>query len=437
MVNIIIDVSEKGEKIKPMNAVNNGPYMQRSDQSRGNSIAYRQAKIPFARNHDAAFDSKYGGEHSVDITAIFPNFDADVNAESSYDFVCTDKLIADTLSVGTEIFYRLGNKIEHGVKKYGTKPPVNFKKWAEICEHIIAHYNSGWANGFNYGIQYWEIWNEPDLYSDDSDNKPTWGGTKRQFFDFYEIAAKHLKEKFPDLKIGGPALAYNEEWADEFLCEMRKRKVPIDFFSWHAYGTIPVDLKEKGERLKRLLNKYGYSLSESICDEWNYVGDWGAEYVEKTVKKIHGIHGAIFVSDCMNRCQQSNTDMLMYYDARACVFNGMFDYYTLKPLKGYYPFCIWSKLNEYGQSVKCEVNDDLITAVSSFKDNKLRINVCYFNLYETQRKKRIKVIVKNLDVKRCSVYILDEKNDLCMKKIKVGKPFKMYPDSQLYFTINE
>ena len=35
------------------------------------SDAYRAARIPFARTHDAAFCADYGGEHTVDISAIF------------------------------------------------------------------------------------------------------------------------------------------------------------------------------------------------------------------------------------------------------------------------------------------------------------------------------------------------------------------------------
>ena len=45
-------------------------------------------------------------------------------------------------AAGTKVFYRLGHRIEHEVKKYGTLPPKDFKKWAVICEHIIRHYKS-------------------------------------------------------------------------------------------------------------------------------------------------------------------------------------------------------------------------------------------------------------------------------------------------------
>ena len=137
-----------------MHAVNNGPVVAGKDQTRGNQEYYRRARLPYARTHDAAFYSGYGGEHTVDISAIFPNFDADVNDPNSYDFPCTDHYMKQIIEYGTKPFFRLGSKIEHGVKKYGTIPPKDFHKWARICEHIIRHYNEGWANGFKYNIKY-------------------------------------------------------------------------------------------------------------------------------------------------------------------------------------------------------------------------------------------------------------------------------------------
>ncbi len=50
----------------------------------------------------------------------------------------------------------------------------------------------------------------------------------------------------------------------------------------------------------------------------------------------------------MAAAQPSSIDMLMYYDARPSAFNGLFDFYTYRPLKGYYPF-YW-----YGHFYDCE-----------------------------------------------------------------------------------
>ncbi len=137
---VTVDFSNVVGKIKPMHAVNNGPSKEViTDQVRSNFEAYKKARIPYARNHDAAFCSTYGGEHTVDISAIFPNFDADENDENSYDFFYTDAYVKNLLAAGTETYYRLGSKIEHGAKKYGTLVPKDFNKWARICEpHYFA-----------------------------------------------------------------------------------------------------------------------------------------------------------------------------------------------------------------------------------------------------------------------------------------------------------
>jgi hypothetical protein len=94
MARINIDFGKKLGCVKPMHAVNNGPvYKFAVDQRITNIDDYRAAGIPFARNHDAAFYSTYGGEHTVDVHNIFTNFDADPYLPESYDFAMTDEYI--------------------------------------------------------------------------------------------------------------------------------------------------------------------------------------------------------------------------------------------------------------------------------------------------------------------------------------------------------
>lgn len=155
MLQIKADFKNTSGKMKPMHAVNNGPVYKRSaDQQVTNLQWFIEAGIPYARTHDASFNSTYGGEHTVDVHAIFPDFSKNPYSEDSYDFACTDEYLRIIELSNAKIFYRLGSKIEHAVKKYGTVPPADFKKWAVICEHIIRHYTEGWANGFHYDIEY-------------------------------------------------------------------------------------------------------------------------------------------------------------------------------------------------------------------------------------------------------------------------------------------
>ncbi len=374
--------------IKPMNATNNGPTGPASDgvnhQTRDNYETFRAAGIPYARTHDSSFSLYYGGEHTVDITAIFPDFSKDADDPKSYDFVMTDFYLKRIRMVGTEVYFRLGQKIEHGPKKYGIIPPKDYKKWAKICEHIIRHYNEGWADGFHWNIRYWEIWNEAD--GDEKKwkyNAQTWAGPEEEFFKMYAIAAKHLKKCFPNLMIGGPAISGNVEWGERFLAYMSKESVPIDFFSWHMYDWRPEIAYEKSHTIRNLMKKYGYGDKECHLNEWNYLRNFEDKFPYSIVT-MSNIKGAAFCAAVMSRCQDAPVDMLMYYDARPeTPFNGLFDMYTLMPLPPYYTFYAWSKLAKLGTQVQAKIENDnerdIYATAATGKNGKTMAMVIRFN----------------------------------------------------------
>ena len=137
---VIVDPSVGMGAIKPMNAVCNGPSVKKpgGDQKRGNFGDFKGARIPFVRTHDS-INCVSGGAHTCDITAVFPDFDADETDPRNYDFVFTDHYLDNIRRAGSEIFFRWGQTIEHGPKKYGIFAPKDYAKWARICEHIIRH----------------------------------------------------------------------------------------------------------------------------------------------------------------------------------------------------------------------------------------------------------------------------------------------------------
>ncbi len=414
MPDINIYCSDYNGIIRPMHGVNNGPTRVSSYEGRGNFDWFSDLNIPFVRNHDASLSEAYGSQHVVDVHCIFPNFDRDPADPTAYDFKITDYYTETIINTGARVFYRLGASIEHWVNKYGTRKPPDFDKWVDICEHIIMHYTEGWANGFSYDIDYWEIWNEPDLDPDDSKNKRTWGGTKAEFFDLYEVAAKRLKARFPNKKIGGPALAGKEEWADDFLEAMRNRNVPIDFFSWHVYSTDPRMISRKSERIRAIMQKHGYGDAESILNEWNYVSDWTNPLHYLSV--IKGLKGASFSCAVMCEMQtKSDAASLMYYDARVeKIWNGLFDSDTLLPIKGYYAFKAFSELYQTGQSVRMEYNDTQIYASAARSTNRVAVLLTNY-ADEEPAPKQICMKLEGLDAKadRCAeIYTVSETNNL-------------------------
>lgn len=452
MKKIIIDFNKETGKIKPMNAVNNGPLPITEEMTWSNFSDYKKACFPYARTHDASFCARYGGEHSVDTAFIFRDFDADADDPASYDFQLTDEYLNVMISAGTEPFFRLGSKIEHWSKKYNTIPPKDYRKWAEICEHIIAHYTEGWANGFTHKITYWEIWNEADGRQDEEppEKKECWGGTRAQFYEFFAIVAKHLKKRFPHLKIGGPAVcsvdmmkgAFHvvKPWVDDFLKYMRDNDVPLDFFSWHGYTNRANNYVIPAIVARKTLDKYGFCSTESILNEWNYLIDWFDDDFLNTILGITGIKGAAFAAAVMTNGQNTPVDMLMYYDARPSTFNGLFDYYTQKPLKTYHVFSAFAEMRRLGTQVFSTSKANGVYVLAAKGEGKKVFMISYYPspVVKKPKEKKIKLFC---DGKKCELKLLDEKNDFSSqgeKSFKNGRlTLSVAPYSVIFAEIKE
>ena len=410
-----------------MHAANNGPVFSLKEYKNGTSHPftsnlelYRAAGFPYARTHDTSFYHRFGMEHVIDVYYVFPNFDADVNDPASYDFACTDEYVECTYLAGTKIFYRLGHRIEHQTKRYGTLPPKDFAKWAQICEHIVRHYTEGWADGYRYDMEYFEIWAEPDLAASSPDN-PCWGGTTELFYEFYDITAKHLKSCFPHLKFGGPALSGNRAWADKFLAQL---KAPLDFLSWHCYTDSTDFIIKNANAYRQMLDKYGFTETESILDEWNYLRDsaWNNDSYVYSHKQRRLIKGASFEVAAMCAAQSSCIDMMMYYDVRPNEFwNGVFnDTIVGEVFKGYYPFVMFNELYKLGNGVKCTSDGDIYAAAATNGDDSVII-LTYYNKDDSAPPCEICVDISAIDDgSTVEWFLLDGDKDLVpINKMKV------------------
>ena len=401
---------KKSGSFKLLNGINGGPVHKRhaNDQKRSNFKQYKAARIPYCRNHDTEFNNPCHGPFNYNISIIFPNFDADVNDPASYDFPCTDEQIFIAMDADAQPFFRLGQSIEDHIKKHHTLPPKDYQKWAEICEHIIRHYNEGWADGYELNVKYWEIWNEPD-YKYDQEDKPAWGGSQEDFIDFYEVVAKHLKKCFPDVKIGGPALFGHMPWADTFLKEMQNRQVPMDFFSWHCYAKDPMFIAQRANEVKEMLAKYGYGDIESILDAWNYVKDWDEDF-QYTIDAIRGLKGASYILSSICEGQKAPIDLMMYYDVRNSVFNGIFNVYSLQPLKGYYSLYWYGMFYDMDCEIRAENKiDDLYTLCGVDKSGKTQTVVTYFSENDNAPAKEFSIDFGRPG--KYEIYKLDNNND--------------------------
>jgi len=383
---VTVDTAKQVGPIKVVHAVNNGPSGEKSDQQNNNFDDYAALRIPYARTHDAARTHAYGGHHTIDISYVFPDFSKDEKDPANYDFTCTDYYLETMIKAGTEPYYRLGQSIEHWIKKYDTTVPPDYEKFARVCEMIIRHYTEGWGNGYKWKMTYWEFGNEPDLGNsngkkESNPDSKMWRGSMKQFCDLFVVVISHLKKNFPNLQIGGPSLASSEAWVDATIEALKAKNVPLDFFSWHAYTTEARWMFGMGDRIRQVLDKNGYTSTKSHMNEWNYVDGCFSKKLWKYSLEVDAGRfqhkGAAFIADTMNRCQHARcVDMAMYYDARVEYrMNGIFDHLTLDPLKGYYAFQAWSELFALGTEIQSTVGDhqdQFVSTAAASKDGKKR-----------------------------------------------------------------
>lgn len=372
MYNLYVNFDKTVGKVKPFHGINNAPIKGPEDLMH----YLGDAGIPYSRLHDTG--GRYGGFRYVDIENIFRDFSADPENPDSYDFAFTDKLLAEITEQGTEPFYRLGATIEnsHRIKAYHIFPPKDNLKWAKICEGIIKHYNHGFANGFHYGIKYWEIWNEPDNERNIEDN-PMWKGTKEQYYSLYEVTANYLKSVFDDIKVGGYAgcgmyaiedgydspgipshrAEYFLEFFEGFLKYITsdEHKAPLDFFSWHSYEDSKRSILYT-RFVREKLNEYGFDKAESILNEWNP----GTQYRGSE-------EDAARILTMITYLHREPLDKLMYYDGQEDgIYNGIFNplqYNSVFP--AYYAFEGFNRLYKLGSEAELKCDSEYLPALAA------------------------------------------------------------------------
>ena len=383
MANIKINLNKKVKAMKPMHGGGQPPIGGKDMTEFFHYVT--EAGIPYSRLHDVG--GAFASNRFVDIPNIFRNFDADENDPKNYDFVYTDFLIKSLYDAGVKPYFRLGITIENQsyIKTYHTDPPKDYDKWARICEHIVAHYIDGWADGFHYDIEYWEIWNEPD---NAMKGRPSemWSGTPEDYYRLYSVAAKHLKARFDNrIKVGGyascgfyyvtatpekiaihPDYKYYIDFFDGFMRYLKATDTPIDFFSWHSYANTKTTLIWD-EWLHTELEKYGFAGLETHLNEWDpYAKEFGTA------------HHSAEVAAMMIGMQHGHTDLCCIYDMRTntAPYCPLFDIKTHKPIHGYYSMVAFNALYRLGMQVEavCDTDGLYVLAASNGKKNAMMIS---------------------------------------------------------------
>ena len=355
---IKLDFERKSGRIKPLTCVNGGPRSGGYDLPFDFSEEYTEMAVPMVRTAGAA--GEYGYNQFVNIHCIFPDFDADETLETSYNFLPTDLYIASIRNAGAAVFFRLGEDREPYSRKLYARCPSDPEKWARICEHIIMHYNEGWANGFKLGIKYFEIWSAPD-------SAAGFLGEPREYYELYRVTACYLRERFPKIKIGAYGsrgfaslnrLDSDEElkaavpFMQQFLSYLNRSdpKPPLDFFTWVCQAATPEELALHSRYARSYLDSAGFKRTRSIVCE---LSSRGARTSPPAFRKDF----PSFLASSMILAQKNSVDMMMYvtsdpYSPESGIF-GVEDFFIRKKYAAYAAMCAFGGIYRLGNLVEC------------------------------------------------------------------------------------
>lgn len=158
-----------------------------------------------------------------------------------------------------------------------TAPPGDYALWEEICRqytrHLVERYGAERVRSWHL-----QCFNEPDIESffmkGEKDAKVRAG----EYSKLYDAFARGVLSVDDGLCVGGPALAGNLTFYEQFLRHLRDTDTRIDYICVHAYGTDPAFIQyrplnvrnsiAKLRRLQALAKQYGFGHLPFIVDEW-------------------------------------------------------------------------------------------------------------------------------------------------------------------------
>lgn len=322
-----VDFSQEVGTVRKLNGLGNLPPIANGRMHRVAELVDR-LEIPYFRTHDDALVNP--GYALVDVSRLFPLFHADADDPRNYNFGPTDDYLRPIAEAGVPVEFRLGESIEHSKRQYRVNPPPDLEKWADICCHIIRHYNCGWANGFRWNILRWAIWEEPDT------NPQLLTGGKDPFVEtylkMYATTVRKIKAEFPDLQVSGPQ-GVDARHLDLFVRYCATNNLPLDVYGFTHYERSSAGYADLIRRIRRSLDENGFQKTKVALVEWH----WGPQgwdpwmgvtndsrVLQLFRADIRGWNACAFTAEMLVRMQDEPVDYMYYYALKSDSW-GLFD----------------------------------------------------------------------------------------------------------------
>ena len=248
-----VDFSIPVGRVKAMHGFCNGPVSYGADISN----LFREIGVPQVRfaETDTALSA-----YAVDVSRIFKDTSRDPHDSSAYDFSYTDKYITAAYNAGARVIFRLGESVDLLRSGKAAAIPRDIDLFVEISANIVRHYNDYWADGYAFGIEYFEIWSIDR------------GQEIEEVCNLYARMASALKLIDSSLKVGGCGFDSASD-IKEFVRYCRRKRAPIDFITVSSFSHDPLLLKNTLADVIPYIHNCGFPNTEIIIGAWNYIDE--------------------------------------------------------------------------------------------------------------------------------------------------------------------
>ncbi len=276
----------------------------------------------------------------------------------------------------------------------------DYSQWEEMCRvytaHIVERYGEDTVAGW-----YIHCYNEPDLKHFFYWNAPDYQTRAAEYCKMYEAFTRGIRAVSQKLKIGGLALSESPdhfEFLEYFLRYVKDNNLPLDFLSYHSYGTEPAPMREGTKPLhvkgayyntmmvKRIAKLCGWEDLPTVCDEWGACteGYLGVDTCAGFIFRENEIYAAYFaklltwydeigLTDPLLICMSGSHDLEVDFGGHRNFFTKNF---YPKPI--YNAFVLAAKL---GSEKLCHyadlLHEDLSVMPTRHEDGHMSVLLCY------------------------------------------------------------
>ncbi len=187
----------------------------------------------------------------------------DAQGRLVYNWSGLDAVVNDIQAMGAQplisLSYTPPGMAANGAAQGDSVAAPRLDLWEQLVYDTVYHYNVTQRRG----IQYWEVWNEPNLHD-------FWHGTQQDYFLLYDAAQRGAVKADATVKIGGPAAAnFEVGWLAAFANHCDATNARCSFLDWHNYGTTPAQMTAEVQQVRSILASYPKLQMETMVSEWN------------------------------------------------------------------------------------------------------------------------------------------------------------------------